>query len=125
MSKELWKSTASGKSFVKDSKSSVENIKDEKLSDDEQSVSFDIKDMYPSLSKYDALSEIKSRINDNKFATSMNKSALIKLAILSLEFMSFTFDQKYYNQNQCSMIRAPTSPSFTEIYIQRVKENYI
>ena len=81
--------------------------------------------MYPSLSKYDALSEIKNRINDNKFVTSMNKSALIELAILSLEFMSFTFDQKYYNENQGLFIGAPTSPCFTEIYIQRVKENYI
>ena len=82
MSKELQQITTSGKSFIKDSKSFVENIKDEKLSDDEQFVSFDIKDMYPSLPEYDVLSEIKNIINDNKFVTSINKCALIELAVL-------------------------------------------
>ena len=32
---------------------------------DEQFVSFNIKDMYPSLLKYDVLSEMKNRISDN------------------------------------------------------------
>ena len=100
--------------------------KDEKLSDDEQFVSFGIKDMYLSLLKYDVLSEIKNRINDNKFVTSIDKCALIELALLSLEFMSFTIDQKYYNQKQGLFIGAPTSPYFTEIYIQRVeKKSYL
>ena len=80
---------------MQDSESFVENIKYEKLSDDEQFVSFDIKDMYPSLLKYDVLSEIKNKINDNKFVTSIDKCALIKLVILKLEFMLFTIDQKY------------------------------
>ena len=65
LSKELRQITTSGKSYIQDSKSFVENMKHEKLSDDEQFVSFDIKDMYPSLPKYDVLSEIKNRINEN------------------------------------------------------------
>ena len=125
LSKELRPLTTSGKSFIKDSKSFVENIKNEKLNDDEQFVSFDIKDMYPSLPKYDILTEIRNRINDNSFSTNINKSALIELAILSLEFMSFTIDQKYYNQKQGLFIGAPTSPCFAEIYIQKVEENHI
>ena len=48
MSKQLRQITALGKSLIKDSKSLVEKIKDEKLSDDEQLVSSDIKDIYPS-----------------------------------------------------------------------------
>ena len=82
MSKELQQLTTSEKSFIKDSKSFVENIKDEKLSDDEQFVSFDIKDMYLSLPKYDVLSEIKNKINNNKFVTTIDKCGLIELAIL-------------------------------------------
>ena len=112
MSKELRQITTSGKSFIKDSKSFVENIKDEKLSDDEQFVSFDIKGMYPSSLKYDELSEINNRINDNKFVTSIDKCALIELAILSLEFMSLMIDKIYYNQKQCLFTGAPTSPCF-------------
>ena len=95
LSKELWQITTSGKSFLQDSESFVENIKHEKLSDDEQFVSFDIKDMYPSLPKYDVLSEIKNKINDNKFVNSIDKCALIELVTLPLEFTSFTIYQKY------------------------------
>ena len=65
LSKELQQITKSRRSFIKDSTSFVENIKDEKLSDDDQFVSFDIKDMYPSLPQYDVLSEINNIINDN------------------------------------------------------------
>ena len=79
--------------------------------------------MYLPPPKYDVLSEIKNRINDNKFVTSIDKCNLIELA-LSLEFMSVTIDQKYYNQRQGLLIGAPTSPCFTETYIQRV-ENHI
>ena len=57
--------------------------------------------------------------------TSIDKWALIELGILSLEFMSFTIDQKYYNQKQSLIIGAPTSPFVTEIYIQRVEENHV
>ena len=46
--------------------------------------------MYPPLPKYDVLSGIKNIINDNKFVTSIDKCALIELAMLSLEFMSLT-----------------------------------
>ena len=67
---------------------------------DEQFVSFNIKDMYPSLLKYDVLSEMKNRISDNKFATSIDKCALVELAMLSLEFMLFTIDQKILKSKQ-------------------------
>ena len=70
------------------------------MSDDEQNVSFYIKDMYSPLAKYDVLSEIKNRINNRKSAASIDKYVLIELAVVSLEFMSFTIDQKYCNQNQ-------------------------
>ena len=55
--------------------------------------------MYLPPPKYDVLSEIKNRINDNKFVTSIDKCTLIEL-VLSLEFMSVTIDQKYYNQSK-------------------------
>ena len=69
-------------------------MKDEKLSSDEQFANVDIKDLYPSLGKYNALSEIKNRINESKFVTTIEKCALIELTILSLEFMSFTIAKK-------------------------------
>ena len=91
------------------------------MSDDEQFVSFDIKDMYPSLPRCDVLSIIKNRINGNNFVTSVDKC----VSILSVEFMSFTIDQKYYNQKQDLFKGAPCSPCFGQIYIQRVEENHI
>ena len=95
------------------------------MSDHEPFVNFDIKDMYLSLPKYDVLSEIKNRINDNKFVTSRDKFALIEQAVLSLQFLSFTIDQKNYNQKQGLFIDEPNSPCFAEIYNQRVIENHI
>ena len=50
---------------------------------------------------------------------------MIKLAILSLEFMSFTTDQKYCKQKQGFFIGAATSACFAEISIQRVEENHV
>ena len=44
----------------------------------------------------------------------IDKCAMIKLAILSLEFMSFTIDQKYCKQKQGFFIGAATSPCFAE-----------
>ena len=61
-------------------------------------MSFGIKRMYPSLPKYNVLSEIKNKIKDNKFVTSIDKCALIEQAILSLEFYVIYIDQKHYNQ---------------------------
>ena len=80
--------------------------------------------MYPSVPKYDVLSQIKNRINDNKFVNSIDKCALIELAMLPLEFMPFTID-KNYNQKQGLLIGAPTSPCFAEIFIQRVEESHV
>ena len=90
------------------------------MTDGEQFVSFDIKDIHPSLPKYYVLPKIKNRIKDNKFITIIDKCALTELAILSIEFMSFTIDQKYYNQKQGLFIGAPY-----KIYIERVEENHI
>ena len=87
-------------------------MKNEKLSSDEQFASFDIKDLYPSLAKYNALSEIQNRINESNFVTTIEKCALIELTTLSLEFMSFTIDKKQYYQNQGLFIDAPTLQCF-------------
>ena len=87
-------------------------MKNEKLSSDEQFASFDIKDLYPSLAKYNALSEIQNRINEINFATTIEKCALIELTTLSLEFMLFTIDNKQYYQNQVLFIDAPTLQCF-------------
>ena len=39
--------------------------------------------------------------------------------------MSFTTDQKYFNQKQGLFIGAPISPYFIEIFIQRGEENHV
>ena len=53
---------------------------------------------------YKKKNRIYSNKFDNKFVTSIGKSALIELAILSLEF---TIDQKYYNQVRGFFTGAP------------------
>ena len=92
------------------------------MRDDKQFVRFCITDMYFSLLKHDWLLEIKNRITDNNFLASIYKCPLIELAILSLEFISITINQKYYNQKQGLFIVAPTSPCSTEVIIQELKK---
>ena len=97
MSKELRPKTTSGNNFTKKLKIFAENIADENLSHDGEFVEFDNKYIYLSLLEFDVVSEIKNRINDSKCVTSVYKYGLIELAILLLEFMSFTVDKKYCN----------------------------
>ena len=59
--KELQQLTTSGKSFIKDSKGFVDNIKDEKLNEDKNIVNFDMKP----LSKGEVLSEVERRIKES------------------------------------------------------------
>ena len=113
------------KKFYQKFKKFRKSIKQEKLTDGEQFVSFGIMDICPSLLEYYVLSKIKNRLNDNKFVTSIDKRALIELAISSIEFMSFAIDPKYYNQMQGLFIGPATSPCFADIYIERVKESHI
>ena len=61
-------------------------------------------------------------MNDSKFVISIDKYALIELAILLLKFMSFTIDQIYYNQKQGLFIGAPASPCFAEIISKEWKK---
>ena len=110
------------KKFYQKFKKFRKSIKQEKLTDGEQFVSFGIMDICPSLLEYYVLSKIKNRLNDNKFVTSIDKRALIELEISSIEFMSFAID---YNQMQGLFIGAATSPCFADIYIERVEESHI
>ena len=84
--------------------------------------SFDISDMYPSLRKQDVITEVVSRIDDEHFKPPMNKKALIELVINSVEFMSFSCNDQYFDQKDGLFIGWPTSPAFSELYIQRVEE---
>ena len=88
-------------------------------------ISFDISDMYPSLHKQDVITEVVRRINDENFKSSMNKKALIELVNISVEFMSFSCNNKYYEQKDGLFIGSPTSPAFSELYIQRVEEIHV
>ena len=46
----------------------------------------------------------------------MKKQVLIELVIISVEFMSFSFNGQYSDQKD-----GPKSRGFSELYIQRVK----
>ena len=85
------------------------------MSHDGEFVRFDNKYIYLSLLEFDVVSEIKNRINDSKCVTSVYKCGLIELAILLLEFMSFTIDKKYCNERRGLFIDAPTSACLAEI----------
>ena len=123
--KELRPLIRSAKSCIKDTEQFVDKIKNVKLKEDETMISFDISDMYPSLSKQDVIIEVVRMINDKNSKPSMNKKALIELVIISVEFMSFSCNGQYFDQKDGLFIGPPTSPAFAELYIQRVEEIHV
>ena len=78
--------------------------------------------MYPSLPKPEVLKEVIRRINSREFKPSIKKQALVKLAELTLNNMTFQIDGKFYQQAEGLFISSPTSPCFAELFIQRLEE---
>ena len=122
VSRELKPLTTSATSFIKDSEQFVNKLKNIQLQEGEKIVSFDIVDMYPSLPKQDVIKEVERRILSDSFQTKCNKETLVRLAKISLEFMSFRIGNKYYEQAEGLFIGSPASPCFAELFIQRVEE---
>ena len=123
--KELRPLIKRGKSCIKDKEQSVDKSRITKLEENETKISFDISDMYPSLPKQDVITEVARRINDENFKPLMNKKALIELVNISVEFISFSCNNQYYEQKDGLFIGSPTFPTFAELYIQRVEEIHI
>ena len=88
-------------------------------------ISFDISDIYPSLPKQDVITEVVRRINGENVKTSMNKKAFTELVNISVEFMSFSCNNQYYEQKDGLFVGSPMSPAFAELYIQRVEEIHV
>ena len=79
MSREIKPLTITGKFYIKDSEDFINNIKNERLQENEKIVSFDISDMYPSLSKNEVVQEVIRRVNETEFKPNIEKQVLIKL----------------------------------------------
>ena len=125
ISKELTPLIRSGKSYIKDTEQFVDKIRNIKLEENGTMISFDISDMYPSLPKQDVITEVIRRINDENFKPSMNKKALTELVNISVEFMSSSCNNQYYEQKDGLFIGSSTSPALAELYIQRVEEIHV
>ena len=78
--------------------------------------------MYPSLPKRDVFNEIERRINMENFQPNVNKNALLSLCKLSMSYMTFQINERFYEQAEGLFIGSPTSPCFAEIFIQRLEE---
>ena len=78
--------------------------------------------MFPSLPKIEVLNEITRRINQETFKPNIKKDALKKLAKLSISYNSCKINGQYYEQAQGLFIGSPASPSFAELFIQRLEE---
>ena len=103
----------------------MKKTKEINIEKDEKIISFDIEDMYPTLPRADVIKEVERRILDDDFKTKVNKDALIRLAKLSMSYMSFKISNNYYEQAEGLFIGSPASPCFAEIFIQRIEETSI
>ena len=88
-------------------------------------ISFDISDMYSSLPKQIVITKVVRRTHDKNFKPSMNKKALIELVIVSVEFMSFSCNDQYYDQINGLFIGSPTSPAVAELYIYKELKKFM
>ena len=93
ISKELRPLMRSGKNHIKDTEQFVDKTGNIKL-EEETMISFEISNMYPSLPKLDVITEVVRRINDKNFKLSLNKK----------EFMSFSFNNQYYDEKDGLLI---------------------
>ena len=125
VSNELKPLTTNAKSFIKDTSDFVDKLKDVTLNDNEKLISFDIADMYPSLPKEEVIREVERRINQPCFKTKLNKEALVRLARISIQFMTFRMGNQYYDQADGLFIGSPASPAYAELFVQRIEEHHV
>ena len=78
--------------------------------------------MHPSLPKQDIKKEVERRILSDSFQTKCNQETIVRLAKISLEFMSSRIGNKYYEQADGLFTGLLASPCFAEFFIHRVEE---
>ena len=115
MSNELKPLTTTSKSYAEESEQFVDSLKDIKVEKEEKLICFFIADMYPSLSKMEVMNEVGRKIQEHTFRTKVDKFAPIRLAKMSVEFISFKIKNTFYNQANGLFIALPASPCFDKI----------
>ena len=125
VAKQIKPLTEEVRSFIKDSGSFVETVKDLEISDEEHIISFDVEEMYTSLPKGDVLRVLKEQIQRQDFRPDIEKPALIRLAEMSVQHMHFRYGNNFFVQKDGLFIGSPASPAFAEIYLQALERNHV
>ena len=87
-------------------------------------VSFDISNMHTNIPTYELLSIIDTACNNNLVEERLKRN-IIHLLKSIIEQNYFQFEELTYKQNEGLAMRAPTSPIFSEFYLQHQENSRI
>ncbi|KFD45032.1 hypothetical protein M513_14091 [Trichuris suis] len=114
--------TSKEQSFVKNSKTFVNEIRNYNLETDEILVSYDVKELFPSIPISDALDTLYNLLNADTnllSITKLNPFHIIKLVSFCMqEGNYFLFDNKFYKQSNGVPMGSPLSPVMAEIFME-------
>jgi len=89
-----------------------------------QFVSFDITNMYSNVPTSDLI-HIIELIIDQQFIDGKTKHELINLSKIIIEQNYFQFDNSYYSQENGLAMGSPTSPIFSQMYLQCIQNTAV
>ena len=101
ISKILKKYVGLSEYYIKNSKDFVDKARDLKVEEDEELVSYDVKALYPSVPRKDALEIVQKRLEEDvdlEKKTKMKPKTVIDLLSFLLENTYFIFNSKIYLQ---------------------------
>ena len=112
-------------SFIKNSADFVDKIKDCRVEDDEELISFDVTALFTSVPVDKALVVIRDKLlNDDtlKERTSIPIDYLVKILELCLKCTYFVFRDEYYLQIHGAAMGSPVSPIVCNLYMEYFEE---
>ena len=96
-------------------------IRNVSIEDHEIMLSFDVTSLYTNIPIIDTLNIIKDYVNkDDQFTskTAIPQDKFLDLVNLVLTTAFFTFNSRFFQQNDCLAMGEPASSTTTEIYMQ-------
>ncbi|XP_037943618.1 uncharacterized protein LOC119676450 [Teleopsis dalmanni] len=107
---------------VKNSKEFAEKLKLENITGDEETVSFDVKALYPSVNVKEAIRILEEELLKNK----VNKIKImnyIQLTQLCMEENYFTFRGRFFKQTKGAPMGNPLSSLLSELFMSRIESS--
>ena len=99
-------------------------IKNEKVPNGYQIVSFDVKCLFTNVPLDRTIQLVLKRIYKNhELSTNINKQEVKEMLILCTKNVHFTFNEKVYKQTDSVAMRSPLGPVLADIFMVELENN--